>query len=51
VIVLRYYEDLDDAKIAEILDCSAGTVRTHAKRALDTLRNRQGRSSEPMGAF
>ena len=38
VIVLRYYEDLDDARIAEILDCSTGTVRTHAKRALETLR-------------
>ncbi|UWZ52423.1 SigE family RNA polymerase sigma factor [Dactylosporangium aurantiacum] len=38
VIVLRYYEDMDDARIAEILDCSTGTVRTHAKRALDTLR-------------
>ncbi|WP_127498951.1 SigE family RNA polymerase sigma factor [Actinoplanes solisilvae] len=45
VIVLRYYEDLDDATIAGILDCSAGTVRTHAKRALDALRHR-----EPMGA-
>jgi RNA polymerase sigma-70 factor (sigma-E family) len=38
VIVLRYYEDLDDARIAEILDCSTATVRTHAKRALDALR-------------
>jgi len=38
VIVLRYYEDLDDARIAEIMDCSTGTVRTHAKRALTTLR-------------
>ncbi|MET7419427.1 SigE family RNA polymerase sigma factor [Dactylosporangium sp. NPDC005555] len=38
VIVLRYYEDMDDARIAEILDCSTGTVRTHAKRALETLR-------------
>ena len=26
VIVLRYYEDLDDATIAAILDCSTGTV-------------------------
>ncbi|GAA3194486.1 SigE family RNA polymerase sigma factor [Dactylosporangium siamense] len=42
VIVLRYYEDLDDARIAEILDCSTGTVRTHAKRALTALRERQG---------
>jgi RNA polymerase sigma-70 factor (sigma-E family) len=41
VIVLRYYEDLDDAMIAEILACSAGTVRTHAKRALTALRKRQ----------
>jgi RNA polymerase sigma-70 factor (sigma-E family) len=40
VIVLRYYEDLDDASIAEILDCSAVTVRTHAMRALHTLRSR-----------
>ncbi len=38
VLVLRYYEDLDDATIAEILDCSAVTVRTHAFRALATLR-------------
>jgi RNA polymerase sigma-70 factor (sigma-E family) len=38
-IVLRYYEDLDDATIAEILDCSAVTVRTHAMRALAALRH------------
>jgi RNA polymerase sigma-70 factor (sigma-E family) len=38
VVVLRYYEDLDDATIARILDCSAVTVRTHAMRALHRLR-------------
>ncbi|MET7395390.1 SigE family RNA polymerase sigma factor [Dactylosporangium sp. NPDC005572] len=38
VIVLRYYEDLDDATIAEILDCEPVTVRTHAMRALQRLR-------------
>lgn len=37
VIVLRYYEDLDDATIAELLHCAQGTVRTQAKRALDKL--------------
>jgi RNA polymerase sigma-70 factor (sigma-E family) len=37
-IVLRFYEDLDDASIAEILDCSTATVRTHTMRALTTLR-------------
>jgi RNA polymerase sigma-70 factor (sigma-E family) len=38
VLVLRYYEDLDDAAIAEILECSTATVRTHAMRALHRLR-------------
>ncbi|MFI5916223.1 SigE family RNA polymerase sigma factor [Dactylosporangium sp. NPDC051541] len=38
VVVLRYYEDLDDPTIARILDCSAVTVRTHAMRALHRLR-------------
>ncbi|MGA8112193.1 MAG: SigE family RNA polymerase sigma factor [Actinocatenispora sp.] len=41
VVVLRYYEDLDDATIAEILGCSAVTVRTHAMRALAALRSGQ----------
>jgi RNA polymerase sigma-70 factor (sigma-E family) len=40
IVVLRYYEDLDDAAIAEILDCSPSTVRTHAMRALSALRDR-----------
>jgi RNA polymerase sigma-70 factor (sigma-E family) len=40
VIVLRYYEDYDDATIADFLHCSTGTVRTHAKRALDRLQAR-----------
>jgi RNA polymerase sigma-70 factor (sigma-E family) len=38
VLVLRYYEDLDDATIAEVLDCSPTTVRVHALRGLNTLR-------------
>jgi RNA polymerase sigma factor (sigma-70 family) len=38
VLVLRYYEDLPDAEIAELLGCSQVTVRTQAKRALDKLR-------------
>jgi RNA polymerase sigma-70 factor (sigma-E family) len=40
VVVLRYYEDLDDASTAEILGCSTATVRTHAMRALAALRER-----------
>jgi RNA polymerase sigma-70 factor (sigma-E family) len=37
-VVLRYYEDLPDAEIAEILDCSPATVRSQIHRALATLR-------------
>ncbi|MET8259863.1 SigE family RNA polymerase sigma factor [Micromonospora sp. NPDC005205] len=42
VLVLRYYEDLDDSSIAQILGCSPVTVRTHAMRALSQLRERHG---------
>ena len=38
VLVLRYYEELPDAAIAEILGCAPGTVRSTASRALATLR-------------
>jgi len=38
VIVLRYYEDLSEAQIAEVLGCSTGTVKSQAARALKTLR-------------
>lgn len=45
VLVLRYYEDLDDLTIAQILGCSPVTVRTHAMRALSQLRERHGVST------
>ncbi|MFD7153796.1 SigE family RNA polymerase sigma factor [Kribbella sp. NPDC059898] len=38
VLVLRYYEDLPDAEIAELLGVAAATVRSNAARALATLR-------------
>jgi RNA polymerase sigma-70 factor (sigma-E family) len=38
VLVLRYYETLSDAEIAEVLGCTPGTVRGYASRALATLR-------------
>ncbi|MCY4724803.1 SigE family RNA polymerase sigma factor [Nocardioides sp. STR2] len=38
VMVLRYYDDLSEAQIAEALGCSAGTVKAHASRALATMR-------------
>jgi len=38
VLVLRYYEDLSDVQIAEVLGCRPVTVRSQATRALATLR-------------
>ncbi len=37
-VVLRYYEDLEFAEIARILDCSEATVRSQLHRALSSLR-------------
>lgn len=37
VLVLRYYEDLTEAEIADALDISSGSVKTHAHRGLSAL--------------
>ena len=36
-VVLRYYEDLDDAEIARVLDCQPATVRSLIHRATRQL--------------
>jgi RNA polymerase sigma-70 factor (sigma-E family) len=38
VIVLRYFEDLPESEVAEILGCSVGTVRSQTHRTLARLR-------------
>jgi RNA polymerase sigma-70 factor (sigma-E family) len=38
VLVLRYFEDLSEAQVAAILDCSLGTVKSTASRGLSRLR-------------
>ena len=38
VIVLRYYEDLSEQEIADVLDCSRGNVKSTAHNALKSLR-------------
>lgn len=47
VLVLRYYEHLTDLEIAQVLNCSPGTVRGYASRALATLRLRRVDDLEP----
>lgn len=47
-IVLRFYEDLDDSAIAQILGCSSVTVRTHTMRALAALRQQLEVSQESL---
>ena len=47
VVVLRYYEQLSEAEIADVLGVSAGTVKSQASRALDALRSRVPESLLP----
>jgi RNA polymerase sigma-70 factor (sigma-E family) len=58
VIVLRYWEDLSEADVAELLGCSVGTVKSTASRGLARLRQVMGEadavpratSSKPEGS-
>ncbi|GHG02768.1 MULTISPECIES: SigE family RNA polymerase sigma factor [Amycolatopsis] len=45
-IVLRFYDDLDDGEIAEVLDCAVGTVRSHISRGLSSLRIQIGNGKQ-----
>lgn len=46
VVVLRFYEDLPEARIAEVLQCSVGTVKSQLSRALGNLRVALGESQD-----
>ncbi len=39
-IVLRFYEDLSEARTAEVMGCPVGTVKSLVSRGLDRLRER-----------
>jgi len=38
-IVLRFYEDLSESQVADVLQCRPGTVKSLVSRGLETLRN------------
>jgi RNA polymerase sigma-70 factor (sigma-E family) len=38
VVVLRYYEGLTEREVAEVLDCTLGTVKSQASKAIAKLR-------------
>jgi RNA polymerase sigma-70 factor (ECF subfamily) len=38
VVVLRYWDDLPETEVADLLGCSVGTVKSQASRALAKLR-------------
>jgi RNA polymerase sigma factor (sigma-70 family) len=44
VLALRFYEDVSEAQIAEVLGCATGTVRSLTNRALSALRAQPGLS-------
>jgi RNA polymerase sigma factor (sigma-70 family) len=46
VVVLRYYEDLSEKQIADVLGCRPGTVKSQAAAALSTLRTALDHASE-----
>lgn len=47
VVVLRFYDDLSEARIAEVLGISAGTVKSTLSRAVEQLRRTLGTQDEP----
>jgi len=40
-LVLRYFEDLPEAEIAQIMGCSVGTVKSSVSRGLARLREHE----------
>lgn len=48
-VVLFYYEDLPEAQIAEVLDCSVGTVKSQLSKSRAKLQKWLGSQLEVMG--
>lgn len=50
VVVLRYWEDLSAEEVAQTLDCSVGTVKSQASRALAKLRSHPALADHPLAS-
>ncbi|MET7452196.1 SigE family RNA polymerase sigma factor [Streptomyces sp. NPDC005574] len=48
-VVLRYYQDLPEKQVAEMLGCPVGTARSHASRGVARLRLILADVIEPVG--
>jgi RNA polymerase sigma-70 factor (ECF subfamily) len=46
-VILRYQEDLSPGEIAETLEMPVATVKSHLRRALDSLRQKASRLASP----
>jgi RNA polymerase sigma factor (sigma-70 family) len=42
VLVLRYWAEMSEREIADVVGCSVGTVKSRASRAIETLRRSDG---------
>ncbi|MED7949715.1 MULTISPECIES: SigE family RNA polymerase sigma factor [unclassified Streptomyces] len=49
VVVLRYWEDMSEGQVAEVLDCSPGNVKSQASRGLAKLRGHPALVSYAVG--
>jgi RNA polymerase sigma-70 factor (sigma-E family) len=47
-LVLRFYEDLPEAQVADLLGCSVGSVKTHTSRGIRRLRELLGDELVPL---
>ena len=47
VVVLRYYEQMSEAEVADALGISVGTVKSQCSRALSALRERMPAELHP----